>query len=404
MPQKLAILNTHPIQYFAPLHRRLAQEADLDLTVYFCSHQGAEEYIDVGFGQRLKWDIPLLDGYKHVFLKNLRRRDRVGGFWSLINLGIIKELRRNRYHALLINGHNHATYLIAMAAAKVLGIPVFMRCETHLGLTRSPLKRLVRKPLMSFLYNWLCTACLPIGTRNEEFYLAHGVDPARLFTVPYAVDNAFFEKTDPTTDGRAELRAELGIAPDRPLVLFASKLTRRKRAMDLLVAFHSVRQRGTDAVLAFVGSGDQEATLKEYVRTQEIPDVHFLGFRNQSELPGLYAAADIFVLPADNEPWGLIINEVMCAGLPVIATSEIGAVSDLVKHGENGFTYDAGDIDALTDHLARLLQEPATRASMGKASRRIIAGWDHERCVLGIKQALTQTCSTPNQLVESQAA
>src|SRR6185503_9048453 len=98
MPQKLAILNSHPIQYFAPLHRRLAQEADLDLTVYFCSHQGAEEYIDEGFGQRLKWDIPLLDGYKHVFLKNLRRRDRVGGFWSLLNLGIIKELRRNRYH------------------------------------------------------------------------------------------------------------------------------------------------------------------------------------------------------------------------------------------------------------------------------------------------------------------
>ena len=174
--------------------------------------------------------------------------------------------------------------------------------------------------------------------------------------------------------------------------------------MDLLVAFHNVRKRGIDAALAFVGSGDQEAALKEYVRTQQIPDVHFLGFRNQSELPDLYAAADVFVLPADNEPWGLIINEVMCAGLPVIATNEIGAVGDLVKPGENGFTYDAGDIDALTDYLARLLQEPETRAGMSQASRRIIAGWDHERCVQGIKQALTQTGSAPKRLVESQAA
>lgn len=401
---KLAILNTHPIQYFAPLYRRLAQEPDIDLTVYFCSRQGAEEYVDAGFGQRVRWDTPLLDGYEHKFLKNLRRHDLVRGFWSLINLEIVRELRQQRYDALIINGHNHATHLVALSAAKLLEIPVLMRCETHLRLARSTLKRAIRKPIRTFIYRFLCAACLPIGTRNREFYLSHGVNEARLFTVPYAVDNAFFARAAQSLAERPSLRAELGLSPNKPLVLVASKLIPRKRPMDLLVAFHNLRNTGVDAALAFVGSGEQEDDLKEYVQQQQLPDVHFFGFRNQSELPKFYSVADVFVLPSENEPWGLVINEVMCAGLPVVVSDEIGAVADLVRHGENGFTYDAGDIDALTEYLAQLLREPEMRARMGKASRRVIAEWNHERCVLGIKQALTQIGSEPNRLVESQAA
>src|SRR5436190_1319977 len=116
---KLAVLNTHPIQYFAPLYRRIARESEIDLTVYFCSHQGAEEYFDSGFGERVKWDRSLLDGYNHKFLKNWRAADRVAGFWSLINPNIITELRQRRFDALWVNGHNHASYLIAILAARV---------------------------------------------------------------------------------------------------------------------------------------------------------------------------------------------------------------------------------------------------------------------------------------------
>src|SRR6266480_2212820 len=117
---KLAILNTHPIQYFAPLYRRLAQEPDLDLTVYFCSRQGAEEYLDAGFGKRLKWDVSLLEGYRYKFLKNALKQDNVNGFWSLINFGIIKELGKNHYDGLLVNGHGHATYILAILSAFIL--------------------------------------------------------------------------------------------------------------------------------------------------------------------------------------------------------------------------------------------------------------------------------------------
>ena len=97
---KLAIVNSHPIQYFAPLHRRLAGDPRIDLTVYFCSRQGFEEYLDPGFGTTVKYDIPLVEGFAHKFLPNLRNTDRMDGFFSMVNPSIISEFWRNRYDAI----------------------------------------------------------------------------------------------------------------------------------------------------------------------------------------------------------------------------------------------------------------------------------------------------------------
>jgi glycosyltransferase involved in cell wall biosynthesis len=128
--------------------------------------------------------------------------------------------------------------------------------------------------------------------------------------------------------------------------------------------------------------------LKTYARQHNLDNVYFLGFVNQSQLPKVYAVADIFVLPSVDEPWGLIINEVMCAGLPVIASAEIGAVPDLVHDGENGFTFEAGDIDMLQSHLETLCRDRLLRERMGKASREIISQWSYEECVQGVLAAL----------------
>jgi glycosyltransferase involved in cell wall biosynthesis len=389
MPYRLAILNSHPIQYFAPLYRRLAQDPDIDLTVYFCSSQGAEEYQDTDFGVSVKWDVPLLEGYKSTFLSNLRRGKSVGGFFSLINSGIIRELRRGKYDALWVHGHGYATYVLAILVSKVLGIPVLMRCETHLLLHRSPFKRALRRTLMRLLYTRLCAACLPIGTRNEEFYRFHGVDQRHLFLVPYAVDNAFFAgAASRFREQREELRFQCGLPPDKPALLFASKLMPRKRPMDLLQAYEGMRNSNVDACLVFVGAGELEEDLRRYVSEHCILDVHFFGFRNQSELPKFFALADVFILPSENEPWGLVINEVMAASLPVVAADEIGAVADLVKNGDNGFVYPVGDIRSLTNHLRSLADDMDLRVVMGRRSAERMAGWDFERCVAGVREAL----------------
>src|SRR5260370_36451919 len=97
---RLAVLNSHPIQYFAPLYRRLSKHPEIDLTVYYYCRQGAEGYFDPGFGRTIQWDVPLLEGYNYQFLQNLRKGETVDGFASLINPEIVREIRNGRYDAI----------------------------------------------------------------------------------------------------------------------------------------------------------------------------------------------------------------------------------------------------------------------------------------------------------------
>jgi glycosyltransferase involved in cell wall biosynthesis len=189
-------------------------------------------------------------------------------------------------------------------------------------------------------------------------------------------------------EGARELRARFGISSDKKVILYASKLIARKRPLDLLQAYAIVRARRDDVALLFVGSGEEEGELWDIVSERHVPDVHFAGFRNQSELPEIYAASDVFVLPAENEPWGLVINEVMCAGLPVVTSEEVGAVPDLVHHGDNGFLYPAGDVSTLAGYLETLLADNRLRARMGERSLELIGDWDLDRCVAGVRAAL----------------
>jgi glycosyltransferase involved in cell wall biosynthesis len=395
-PYRLTILNSHPIQYFAPLYRRIAQDPEIDLTVYYCSRQGVEEYADAGFGQSVKWDVPLLEGYNYKFLPNLIQRDKVGGMFSLVNLGVASEIAKHRFDALWVHGHNYITYLLAIAVAKMTGTRTMMRCETHLMLECPAWKRNMRSVLMRAFYRSF-DGFLPIGTNNADFYRYHGVPERKLFTVPYTVDNNFFAQEVRRYRNEIDsVKQELGIHDDGPVILFASKFSKRKHPMDVLVAYHNLVMRGIQAHLVFVGSGEEEARLRAYSQEHALSQVHFLGFQNQSLLPKFYALADIFVLPSENEPWGLIINEVMCAGLPIVTTDKVGAVADLVRHGENGFLYEAGDILLLTNHLLTLCTDRELRTRAGARSFEIIQNWSYDQCVEGIKRALAYTSSRKN--------
>jgi glycosyltransferase involved in cell wall biosynthesis len=370
------------------MYRRIAQEPRIDLTVYYCSRQGVEAYVDQGFNQVVQWDTNLLEGYKHKFLPNLSRTNSVGGFLSLMNPAIVSELRREHFDALWVHGHNYATYIMAIGAARALGIPVLMRSETHLLLQRSRWKQTLRRPIMTLFYR-NCAAFLAIGSRNMDFYQHHGVPHERIHLVPYTVDNAhFLERSSVHPDERKALRSSLGLSPNTTAVLFASKLSPRKHPEHLLEAYSILKQAGMDTALLFIGSGSEENSLRQFVAEHNLQDVHFLGFRNQSELPKWYAAADVFVLPSENEPWGLVVNEVMCAGLPVIVADMVGAAPDLVHEGENGYTFGVGNVEALAKHLQHLCVNNDLRRRMGVASRQIIQQWSYEEVVMGMLAAL----------------
>lgn len=387
-PYRLAVFNSHPIQYFAPLYRRLAAEADIDLTVFYGSRQGIASRFDVDFDAEVVWDVPLLEGYRHEFLWNVGGDRGVGGFFSLINPSLASRIIRGNFDAVLVHGQSSASTLLAIASAKVSGTRVLMRADTHLLLARGALKAAIRRPVMTAFYK-LCDACLYIGAWNRAFYEFHGVPDGKLFFVPLSVDNSRFEiEADRARSEAPGLRDSLGVRPDSILILFASKLISRKRPFDLLDAYEALLARDMDVELLFIGTGELEKSLRERVVARGLAGVHFRGFVNQKEMPAYFAAADIFVLPSEDEPWGLVINEAMSAGIPVVSTNEVGAAADLLVDGETGLVFPPGDIQRLEDCLAALALDPSLRKRIAVKARQFMSTWSYDQCVEGIRSAL----------------
>jgi glycosyltransferase involved in cell wall biosynthesis len=388
-PYRVAFLTSHPIQYQAPLFRALAAHPELDLTVLFCSDWGVTPYRDEGFGHQVQWDVPLLDGYAHEFLPNRARKPGVEGFWSQVNPSVVGRVRQGGWDALIVHGWARATNLMAIRAALAARVPVILRGENNLLPAVSPWKARARRAALPRFFR-RASAFLAIGRHNAGFYRAYGVPEDRIFLAPYAVDNDFFlARAEALAAEKAELKRALGIDPALPVVLFSGKLTAVKRPADLLRAFEVAASRHP-AALVFLGDGALRADLEAYVKALAVPNVVFAGFRNQSELPRVFGAADVFVLPSGFERWGLVVNEAMCFGLPVIASDQVGAAGDLVAEGENGFVYPAGDVDRLGRALERLLGDAELRARMGAASRERIRGWGIPQDVEGVRAALAR--------------
>jgi glycosyltransferase involved in cell wall biosynthesis len=385
---RIAVVTSHPIQYATPLYAYLNRDPELDVTALFCSDFSLRGAKDKGFGQSVKWDVDLLDGYNVVFLGDRAKTRTLAGFWSLICPELIREIRKSQYDVVLVHGQQYAAYVLAFALAKLQGIPVMTRGETHLGLDITPVRAQVRKRLLGLQYRSI-DRFLAIGSANAEYYRALGVADERIFQVPYSVDNERFMKASSLSpEERAAYRERLGVRDARPILLYASKLMRRKHPDDLLRAAGILANKKLEHHVVVAGSGEMEAELRSLATELGVHNVTFTGFLNQSELPRLYGASDVFVLPSEDEPWGLIVNEVMCAGLPVVVGAGVGCVPDLVKVGVNGATCAAGNAASLAAALEPLIIDPELRSRMGAESRRIIADWGYEQCRQGIRAAV----------------
>jgi glycosyltransferase involved in cell wall biosynthesis len=385
---RIAVLNSHPIQYFAPLYRFLNASPNLAITALYSTNYSLRGGVDPGFGRAVTWDIDLLSGYEAIFLGPRSATRTPRGFFSLIVPQVWKEIRTGKYDVLWLYGHSYLVNLIALAAAKSCGVLVFMRSETHLGLKRGRLKTWIRKVLMRILYG-LCDRCLAIGTENRRFYEAMGVEKDKLFLVPYSVDNArLMKESKQSSEQRQAVRSNLGIRLPGPIILYSAKLSRRKRPDDLIHAVSRLRARGLSFTLLMVGSGEFECELRRLATKLHIDNIVWAGFRNQSELPVIYGASDIFVLPSEDEPWGLAVNEAMCGGLPIVVAEGVGCASDLLKDGVNGFSFPPQNIDALVNALERLIVDSEFRTRCSAESLRIIERWSYLECMNGLTAAL----------------
>ena len=393
---RLAYLVTHPIQYQAPLLRRVNAEPDIDLTVFFGTDFSARPFVAADFGQTIEWDVPLLDGYRHEVLPAIGSREEKDlGFWKPLNHGLAARLAAGRFDALWIHGYARWLHWTAMASARRRGIRVLLRDEaTPISAARGPLKQSAKRLFFAGM-NRLVDAYLAIGSLNRRYYVEHGVAKDRIFMVPYAVDNArFIADAAKANASREAFRVQLGLEPGRPVLLFAAKLIERKRPIQLIEAFAKVHAEPAlrRPYLVFAGDGPLRARLEQDAARLASGAVKFLGFQRQSELPRCYDLCDAFVLPSGQEAWGLVVNEVMCAGRAVIASDMVGSAPDLVRTGENGAVFRTDDVGDLARAMRDVLHDEAKLAAMGRRSLAIIERWSFEEDVAGLRQALNATC------------
>lgn len=389
---RVAVVNTHPIQYCAPLYAYLNSDPALEVTAIYCSDFSLRNGIDKEFGRGVTWDVDLLAGYPYKFLDNKPGRS-LSGFWSLTCPHIWAEIRSGAYDVVWLNGYHYAASVLAFVAARSIGLPILMRSETHLHLRRRPIRRRVRDGLLTMVYRSV-DGFLAIGSANRDYYRALNIPDQRIFDVPYAVDNArFIARAEEAASNRAAIRAKYGLPHSRPVVLYASKFLRRKHPDTVLRAVAALQCLDRRPTVFMVGAGEMDAELRELAASMPADTVVFGGFVNQAALPEVYAASDVFVLPARDETWGLVVNEVMCAGVPVVVSEEVGCVADLVRDGVNGFLVPPGDVAALTRALNRIIRDDALRAAMGAASRNIIASWSFEECRRGLSSALAHVAT-----------
>ena len=379
---KLAIVTTHPVQYNAPWFQLLARQKDISVKVFYTWGQaGQGKTFDPGFGKVIQWDVPLLNGYEFVFIRNTASDPGTHHFKGIITPGLNKEIEEWQPDSLLVFGWSFQSHLDCLRHFHGK-VQLLFRGDSTLIDETGGLKTIIRRCFLRWVYRHIDIA-LYTGTNNKAYFVAHGLKEKQLAFVPHAIDNDRFADPEDVFAGKAkEWRAELGFTEDDIIILFAGKLEPKKAPGILL----ELAQRITDKRVKFllVGNGKQEKELKE--KAAPIGNIQFLDFQNQSMMPVVYRLGNVFLLPSPGpgETWGLAMNEAMACGLPVIATDKVGGAIDLIKPGENGFIFSPGDVDSLHKQLM-IYMDRAKLASMGKRSEEIISTWNFDRIVDSIQ-------------------
>ncbi|BDA71459.1 glycosyl transferase group 1 [Calothrix sp. PCC 7716] len=383
---KLAIITSHPIQYYAPWFRHLAETTNLDIKVFYLWDFGVTKKVDVDFQQAIEWDIPLLVGYDYEFVPNVSSNPGVHNFWGLQNPSLVSRVKAYNPDAVLLMNYNYASIYRFLATWNSHQIPLLFRGDSHHLLPSSGIKAWARQQFITQIYRRFA-ACLYVGKANYDYFRYYGVPEKSLFFSPHAVENErFLASTENATYQAKAWKQELGIPDDHAVILFAGKFETKKRPLDLLNAFLQANIK--DVSLLFVGAGSLVQDLKQVAFGNS--NIYFAPFQNQSWMPRTYAIADLLVLPSygKGETWGLVVNEAMCLACPVIVSSHVGCAQDLVHPHRNGLIFSAGNVSALADSVKEALSDRQRLKAWGKESSQIISNYSYVQATQGLLGAL----------------
>jgi len=363
----VAWIGVEPTPYHLPLLKELCASERLELEVFFCARQVNQRWQVSEDYQRLTAALPSTRSY------------RLGGLY--FNPSILQALRRKPWDAVVLGGYAHWTMRAAIALALVRRIPFLILSDSQRLRRRSWATRWAKRAL---LFPWLrqCGAAIGVGRLACDYWRYVGVPPERIFTVPYPSHLEQFQIDDARRgELRRQTRRELGIAEGELIGLYVGRLDGVK-GVDLLLEGQAQLPAAERPRLLIVGDGPQREALQASAARLALP-VQFLGFRQNTELLPLYAAADFFVLPSRDEPWGIVVSEAMAAGLPAVLSDQVGAAYDLLDEPQNGYWVRGGQPADWAAALQRCVRQRAALPAMGRQSQAIVAAWT---CAAGADQ------------------
>jgi glycosyltransferase involved in cell wall biosynthesis len=379
---RLAIITTHPIQYYAPIFKLLSQRKKIDIKVFYTLGQEDGDIYDHGFGKEINWDIPLLEGYPYEWVQNFSAEPGSHHYKGIVNPKLSKLIQSWQPDAILFIGWAYRSHLKAMRYFKGK-IPVYFRGDSTLLDEPRGLKKILKHVFLKWVYRHVDRAFY-VGANSKAYFKKYGLKDEQLTFAPHAIDNerfAFSNNIEATS-----LRQKLGVGNNDILILFSGKFVKKKSPLILIEAFLRLKHPGIH--LLFAGNGLLEPELK--LKAENIKNIHFIDFQNQSFMPVVYQACNLFCLPSKGpgESWGLAVNEAMACSKAILVSDKVGCAVDLVKDNYNGAIFKSENVDDLVACLKKLTQSKDLLEEFGKNSGLIIKEWNFTKIAKAIETVM----------------
>ena len=380
--RKVLLLLSQHTQSNEPF-RLLNRASDLTFSVCYCFPHGDHPGSSEEFINKKVFSSSPHPTVRSVVLPNYAPKPGLSSFWGLINPTVMYQIAQ--HDIVVVFGHAYFTLLLAIFGSLLLRKPLFLSNDATQLRTTLRVKGTLKIGALRLLYNSLACGVLVPSTRARKFMESIGILPSKIFLTPYVVDN---DKILELSRSGIDHRDRLSLSEKSAVTLFCGKLIERKGCEDLIRAFISANV--PESVLLIIGDGPLRSSL-EAVAASTPPSTRiiFCGLSAYEDLPAWYRTADLVVVPSHEEPYGLVVNEALVCERPVVASSAVGSVDDLIENEKNGLSYPAGDIPALTIILKRLLNDRPLLRTWGKHGGARMKSWSPAENAHALIEALS---------------
>lgn len=362
--------------YRIPVFNEIAKKADFFFKVFFLKEMQRHREWPV-YKDEIKFHYETLPGF--LFEGNTIRT-------AHFNPTVIGKLIFENYDVAITGGWHQPSYYLVQLYTRLWKKKLVLWCEStgrdhrnHTGLPK----------ILRRLFIQGTSGSIVPGKASKNYLLSMGVPEKKIWIAPNAVDSGFYASASAQAKkNKNKIKIEKGL-PEK-LLLYVGRLDPEKGLLDLLQAYAEIKQEMKGLGLVLCGDGSQRETLEAFCRQKALKDIFFAGFLSREELSVYYGISDLFVLPSHTEPWGLVVNEAMSCGLPVLCSKKAGAADDLIMNGENGYVFEPGDIPELAGLVKNLLLNPKALEDFGEKSVSIIQGYSPSRCAEGFLRAILE--------------